>query len=410
MSVQRRSRNRNRGPLEKQDRHSDLSKILAISSINRRRAIGDRRVLFVAAALPIMLILVIGFVSGRDVRAPLGIVTIDHGPFGTRLVELLEQSPSVQVHLESSPASERDAVLRGTLLGALVVPADFDETVRTGHVAELQVLGRIGNTGATQAQVAVSAAYTVLVAEWETARHLATASGISSGAAFAQVTATTNVAQMQAANKFEGGQPGPYSYTTAANLVLFVFLTLLVTASGLTETRRIGLLRRMLASPTRARVVVLGQLVSATMLGLMQAAGLLVVGTLVFGVRWGDPVGVLLLIVVLSVAASGASVLLGTVARSQEQAVAVGIVLAVAFGMLGGCMWPLDNVGPLMRTVGHIAPQAWAMDGFVKLIFGHSGIVGVLPDVGVLALFAAALVTIATTRLRAVAIAAGTAL
>ncbi len=391
------------------DRHPNLSKVLAIASINRRRAIGDRRVLFVAAALPIMLILVIGFVSGKSARAPLGIVTIDHGPLGTRLVELLEKSPSVQVHLESSAATETDGVLRGTLLAALVVPADFDAAVRSGDATELQVLGRVGNTGAAQAQAAVAAAYGALVAEWETSQHLASASGITSSAAFAKVTATTNEAAKEAAVKFEGKQPGPYSYTTAANLVLFVFLTLLVTASGLVETRRMGLLRRMLASPTPARVVVVGQLVSATLLGLMQAVGLLVVGALVFGVRWGDPVGVLLLVVVLSVAASGASVLLGTLARSQEQAVAVGIVVAVAFGMLGGCMWQLDNVGPLMRTVGHVAPQAWAMDAFVRLIFDHSGIVGVLPDVGVLALFAVALVSIATARLRAVAVAAGTA-
>ncbi len=271
------------------------------------------------------------------------------------------------------------------------------------------MLGRIGNTGATQAQVAVSAAYGVLVAEWAAAEHLAKASGTSAGAAFARVQVTTNAASTQAASRFGNGQPGPYSYTTAANLVLFVFLTLLVTASGLVETRRMGMLRRMLASPTPARVVILGQLVSATILGLMQAVGLIVVGTLVFGVKWGDPLGVLLLVCVLAVAAAGASVLLGTVARSQEQAVAVGIVVAVAFGMLGGCMWPLDNVGPLMRSVGHVAPQAWAMDGFVRLIFGHSGIVGVLPDVGVLALFALALVAVATTRLRKVAIAAGTA-
>ncbi len=392
------------------ERHPDLSKILAISAINRKRAVGDHRVLFVAAALPIMLILVIGFVSGRDVRAPLGIVEIDHGPIAARLVSLLDQSPSVQVHLESSPASERDGVLRGTLLGALVVPSDFDATVRAGRTADLQVLGRVGNTGATQAQVAVSAAYGVLVAEWASAQRLATASGVSEITAFARVEHTTNAASRTASNKYEGNQPGPYSYTTAANLVLFVFLTLLVTSSGLVETRRTGLLRRMLVSPTPPRVVVLGQLVSATLIGLMQAVGLLVVGTLVFGVKWGDPFGVLLLIVVLAIAASGASVLLGTVARSQEQAVAVGIVVAVAFGMLGGCMWPLDNVGPLMRSVGHIAPQAWAMDGFVRLIFGHSGIVGVLPDVGVLALFAVALVAIATNRLRAVAITAGTAL
>jgi len=388
-------------------RTSNLSKVIAISGVNQRRALGDRRVLFVAAALPIMLILVIGFVGGRTLRAPLGVVAMEHGPFATRFIQLLDKSPIVQVRLESSAASERDDVLRGRILGAVVIPSNFDSVVQNNGTANLQVLARAGNTGAYQTQVAVSAAYDVVIAEWGQAEHLAAVTGTSFESAFSHVVATTNSASAKATIKFDSNQPGPYSYTTPANLVLFVFLTLLVTSSGLVESRRMGLLRRMLASPTPPGVVVLGQLVSTAVLGLMQGAGLLIVGRLVFGVRWGDPAGVLLLVVVLSLAAAGASVLLGTVARSQEQAVAVGIVLAVAFGMLGGCMWTLDGVGPLMRTIGHIGPQAWAMDAFVKLVFNHSGIVGILPDVGVLALFAIVLVGVATMRLRSVATAEG---
>jgi ABC-2 type transport system permease protein len=393
--------------VKSRDGNSNLSKVLAISQVNRRRAVGDRKVLFVAAALPIMLILVIGFVSGRDVRAPLGIVNMDRGPIATRLVSLLDSFPSVQVHLESSVASERDAVLRGQLLGALVIPEGFDTSVRGGRTATLQVLTRSGNTAAFQTQVAVSGAYDVVVSEWQTAQHLAAFTATTTTSAFGRVARETDTASKNASVRFSGGAPGPYSYTTAANLVLFVFLTLLVTSSGLVEIRRTGLLRRMLASPTPAGVVVVGQLVSSAILGLLQGIGLLVVGRLVFGVRWGDPLGVILLVIVLATAASGASVLLGTLARSQEQAVAVGIVVAVALGMLGGCMWPLSGVGPLMRTVGHVAPQAWAMDAFVRLIFGHSGLVGILPDVGVLALFALGLVALATSRLRSVAIASG---
>jgi ABC-2 type transport system permease protein len=398
---------RTRGPSDPTGANTNLQKVLAISQVNRRRAVGDRKVLFVAAALPIMLILVIGFVSGRDVRAPLGIVTVDRGPIAARLVSLLDSFPSVQVHLESNVGSERDAVLRGQLLGALVVPDGFDASVRAGRTATLQVLTRSGNTAAFQTQVAVSGAYDIVVSEWQSAERVATATDTSVASAFDRVTAVSATASKNAAVRFGGGLPGPYSYTTAANLVLFVFLTLLVTSAGLVEARRIGLLRRMLASPTPAGVVVVGQLISSAILGLAQGVGLLVVGELVFGVRWGDPIGVLLLVVVLAAAASGASVLLGTMARSQEQAVAVGIVIAVALGMLGGCMWPLSGVGPLMRTVGHIAPQAWAMDAFVRLIFGHSGLVGILPDVGVLALFALGLVALATSRLRAVAMASG---
>jgi ABC-2 type transport system permease protein len=49
----------------------------------------------------------------------------------------------------------------------------------------------------------------------------------------------------------------------------------------------------------------------------------------------------------------------------------------------------------VVRGVGHIVPQAWAMDAFVKLIYDHDGLGAVLPEVGVLALFAAALCALA---------------
>ena len=64
-------------------------------------------------------------------------------------------------------------------------------------------------------------------------------------------------------------------------------------------------------------------------------------------------------------------------------------------GMLGGCMYPLAVVGPVVRGVGHVVPQAWAMDAFVKLIYDHAGLTAVLPEVGVLAVFAAALSALA---------------
>ena len=31
-------------------------------------------------------------------------------------------------------------------------------------------------------------------------------------------------------------------------------------------------------------------------------------------------------------------------------------------------MWPLEIVGPTMRTVGHVTPQAWAVDAWTDVI------------------------------------------
>ena len=58
-------------------------------------------------------------------------------------------------------------------------------------------------------------------------------------------------------------------------------------------------------------------------------------------------------------------------------------------------MYPLDAVAPVVRDVGHVVPQAWAMDAFIKLIYDHDGLAAVLPEIGVLAVFAALLCALA---------------
>ena len=81
--------------------------------------------------------------------------------------------------------------------------------------------------------------------------------------------------------------------------------------------------------------------------------------------------------------------------RSEEQAISLAVVLGVIGGMLGGCMYSLASVAPAVRAIGHVVPQAWAMDAFVKLIYDHEGLGAVLPEIGVLALFAAVLSALA---------------
>jgi ABC-2 type transport system permease protein len=70
--------------------------------------------------------------------------------------------------------------------------------------------------------------------------------------------------------------------------------------------------------------------------------------------------------------------------------------------MLGGCMWPLSIVSKTMREVGHIAPQAWAVDAWTSLLSRGGSIVSIAPELGVLAAFAAGFLTLATVRLRRV--------
>ncbi len=127
----------------------------------------------------------------------------------------------------------------------------------------------------------------------------------------------------------------------------------------------------------------------AANLALAQAALIVLVGAAAFGVSWGGPLAATLLVLVWSLVGAGAGVLAGTLYRTPQQAGARGPTIGIAFGMLGGCMRPLPIASHAMRTVGHLTPQAWAVDAWTTLLARH----GTLPDVttvlGVLAAFAA---------------------
>ena len=104
------------------------------------------------------------------------------------------------------------------------------------------------------------------------------------------------------------------------------------------------------------------------------AIGLIFVGYVLFRVHWGNPaqrVPVVILLLGISVAAL--AVIIGTWSRSQEQAIATAVIVAIIAGMLGGCVYQLSAVSTTVKNVGHIVPQAWAMDAFVKLISDHAG-------------------------------------
>jgi ABC-2 type transport system permease protein len=158
----------------------------------------------------------------------------------------------------------------------------------------------------------------------------------------------------------------------------------------------------MLATPTPARAIVLGYAITAFVVALVQAVGLFAIGALFFRVHWGDPVACALLLLLLATVGAAVNLLMGTLARTPEQAVAVGVPLGIAMGMLGGCMWPLEAVSPGMRAVGHLTPNAWAMDAWIRLVFGRVGVGGVARQLLMLTLFAAVLFPIATWRLRRV--------
>jgi ABC-2 type transport system permease protein len=181
----------------------------------------------------------------------------------------------------------------------------------------------------------------------------------------------------------------------------------LTAAIELVITRQLGISRRMFGTPTTIGTIILGESLGRIAFALVQGAFIVLVSALLFGVDWGNPLLVAAVVAVFALVAGGASMVIGTVAANPSQAGALGPALVLLLGLLGGAMVPLEVFPETMRTIARLTPHAWAMEALSRATSAGAGVADILPQLAVLAGFAAVFFGIAALRFRRVLVGAG---
>jgi len=158
-------------------------------------------------------------------------------------------------------------------------------------------------------------------------------------------------------------------------LVMFV-LQMIVTYGGvsLVHDRVNGRLPRLFASPLSRFEVYSGKVLSRVLLGMLQAAVLLLFGSLLFRIPLGDhPIFLAPVVLALALFAGSLSVLVGLVCQTEKQVILTGIFSAMILSALGGCWWPIEIVPDAFKTVAACTPSYWAVHGLQSILyFGKS--------------------------------------
>jgi ABC-2 type transport system permease protein len=364
--------------------------VLATARTEWVRYFRDRIALFTTLALPVVLVLLIGLSFGQSAdRLPVGVLLSDPGPLGTSLVAELQESPAIDVQAYTDRNDLYRDIRMGLLGGGVEVPPDGQP---------VQIYVQQASTGAgvvvstvNSAAAAISTRATAIDALSEDVSESKARTAVD--AAMAQVPSVDVATRaIGAVNEMEENR---FASAVPSQLMLFTFLNGLLGAAALVQARQLGVFQRTLATPHGLGVYLSGLGLSRFFIALLQAAILLGLGMLWFGINLGNPVAVISLVLVYSVIASAAGMLLGGVARTPGQAVAVAVPAGIVMGMLGGCMWPLSVVGTTMQRIGHLTPQAWAMDAWNAIINDGAGIAGIATYLTVLIGFAVVLSALA---------------
>lgn len=380
-------------------------KPLAIAFVEVRRMLRERSNIFFVFIFPIALVLLIGVQFGGGGQLTIGISQQDEGDLATAIVKTIDNDDSLQIRLFDSPEEVITATERGNVQAGLLLPAGLDEKAAGGEPVEIGYVNRPDGSG-SQLQSIVSATVAEVMAPVGAARFAADETDAEYADAVAAARDIAGHVQPIEVERTTVGEAifpetlGQFDLGAASQLTLFVFLTALAGSAALILSRQLGISTRMLSTPTPISSIVLGESLGRFGTALVQGLYIMVLTLVIFQVNWGDPLGAALVLVALSAVGAGAGMLMGATFSNDQQAAGIGVVLALGLAALGGAMLPIELFSDTLRQVAHITPHAWALDAFAVLVREGGNTLDILPELGVLAAYAAVLLLLAAWRLR----------
>lgn len=360
-----------------------MKRIFDIALKDLLQILRDRKTFLFLLIMPVAFTYLFGFAFGgfskgdADPRLPVAVINEDGGDISLKLVELLEKSEVIAVTEEADQtlADYEKLLSKGDLAGLLVIPAGYSETLLTGGLPRLSLTVDLTQTAGTTVQTEVLAAASRLVSAVQTALIVGQTTSAFTPA-FEQALAAweeppvqieTAVALMETEEEVSS-QVASLAHTSPGMILQFAIASLLTSATVIVNERKTRSLQRLLTTATQRAHILLGHYLAIFVMLFAQALVLIAFGQLALKVDYfREPAATLLVAVTACLCISAMGLLIGVLAKGEEQAIAFSLIPMFVFSGLGGAWVPLEYTGAAFQAIGHVTPVAWAMDGFKNI-------------------------------------------
>ncbi len=359
----------------------NMNGVLAIARRLVKSFYGEPKTAIPMLALPlaftfifsVLLVGGLGVDKGTQPRVAVAFTTREDTLLARKFREQLVATPSLSIQ-DLSEEKSRDLVRRGRVVAGVIVPEGFEKSLLAGGHPEIIVAHQEQSNSymAARSEVERAAerlASAVIMADLASPDR----SGGAWSAAFDRALArwsrgehdnvVTAVTKPTTGNKVRVGDTMGIGFC-----IFFVLISVMMSAGAILEERTTGTWQRILASPIRKGQIILGYLIGFVVTGWIQMAILILATHFLFGLSWGDPVGLVVLTTVYLTAATAIGLSVAGLVKSHQQQMVVANIGGVVSSMVAGIYWPVELMPSFMQTLGKMTPQYWAMRGYTELL------------------------------------------
>jgi ABC-2 type transport system permease protein len=304
-------------------------------------------------------------------------------------------------------ALTKERVDKGTVRASITIPANFTADLQAGKPVTIGIYTK-GDPAAAQEVVQYVQAVNARLGGAVMAARVVTDQAKGDAAFYGRVYTAAesiwdkNPVQVEETYSTLTGTDYGSGYGQSGSGIgaMSVLINALALAQVFFLERQRWTLQRLLMMPLTRAQILAGKLLGQYLLGLVTFGIMLGVGALL-GVRWGDPLGVIVIVLVFTLAVTAMALAFSTLVRTSAQATGLGVLIPLILAPLGGAWWPMDITPQAMQTVGKIiSPIAWSQDAFNKMVFYGATLTDILPSVLVLLLFTVVFFAFGLSRFR----------
>lgn len=192
----------------------------------------------------------------------------------------------------------------------------------------------------------------------------------------------------------QGVIPNSTQHNIPAWALFAIFFIILPLSINMVNEKNQGTFVRLRTHPVSYATILGGKTMVFLAVALIQFALMLLVGIFLFpliGLPKLDVSGKLPLLFIVAffagLAAIGLGLLLGTVAKSQEQSAPFGATFVVILAAIGGVWVPVFAMPKFMQTLSKLSPMNWGLEAFYDVFLRNVGLSELLPEISLLFLF-----------------------
>jgi len=188
--------------------------------------------------------------------------------------------------------------------------------------------------------------------------------------------------------------PNTVQHNVPAWTIFAMFFIVIPLTQSLIKEREEGSLFRLLTMPVPYMSLLMAKVGVYLIVCLIQTFFMLLTGVLLLPLfhlpmldLGSEYLALLLMTLVVAMAAVGYGLMVGTIAKTHQQAAAFGSISVIILAAMGGLWVPIYLMPPFMKTISTFSPMNWAINGYYDIFLRGGSVVQILPQVFRLLIF-----------------------